>query len=124
MSDQPPPQRTHHALDYLELGVTDLAATRAFYEQAFGWRFTAYGPDYAGFADASGSSEVGGLNARRTPSSGGPLALLYSADLDATADAVRAAGGTVTEGPYDFPGGRRLHFRDPSGNELGVWSSS
>jgi uncharacterized protein len=24
--------------------------------------------------------------------------------------------------PYEFPGGRRFHFLDPSGNELGVWA--
>ncbi len=48
--------------------------------------------------------------------------LLYSQDLDATVSAVVEAGGTVVNGPYDFPGGRRFHFTDPSGNELGVWS--
>jgi predicted enzyme related to lactoylglutathione lyase len=35
---------------------------------------------------------------------------------------VRAAGGEILRPPYDFPGGRRFHFRDPSGNELAVWS--
>lgn len=49
--------------------------------------------------------------------------LLYSDDLDATATAITRAGGTVVRGPYAFPGGRRLHFTDPSGNELGVWSA-
>ncbi len=54
---------------------------------------------------------------------GGPLVLLYSDDLDATVEKVRAAGGEIVNGPYDFPGGRRFHFTDPSGNELGgVWS--
>ena len=48
--------------------------------------------------------------------------LLYSDDLEATQAAVEAAGGTVVEGPYEFPGGRRFHFCDPSGNELGVFS--
>ena len=46
---------------------------------------------------------------------------------DECADAiaqVRAAGGEVVSGPYEFPGGRRFHFTDPAGNELGVWSSS
>ena len=46
----------------------------------------------------------------------------YSADLDATAAAVTDAGGRVVEGPYPFPGGRRLHFTDPGGTELGVWA--
>ena len=54
---------------------------------------------------------------------GGPLVLLYSSDLEASVRAVRDAGGEVVEEPYDFPGGRRFHFRDPSGNELGVWAA-
>nr|WP_301112812.1 VOC family protein [Microbacterium sp.] len=54
---------------------------------------------------------------------GGPLVLLYSDDLDATMSGIVAAGGTILQAPYEFPGGRRLHFTDPSGNELGVWSA-
>ena len=26
--------------------------------------------------------------------------------------------------PFEFPGGRRFHFTDPSGNELAVWSEA
>ena len=48
--------------------------------------------------------------------------LLYSDDLEATLAAVEAAGGKVVEGPYEYPGGRRFHFTDPSGNELGVFA--
>ena len=33
-------------------------------------------------------------------------------------------GGLRVDGPYEFPGGRRFHFLDPSGNELGVWSEA
>lgn len=115
---------THHALDYVELNVSDLAETRAFYEAAFGWQFNDYGPTYAGIRSPDGDDEVGGLNAEREPRPGGPLVLLFSDDLDATVTAVTAAGGRITEGPYPFPGGRRFHFTDPSGNELGVWASA
>ena len=38
--------------------------------------------------------------------------------------AVKSAGGQVVNGPYAFPGGRRFHFTDPSGNELGVWAEA
>jgi len=114
---------THHAIDYIELNVDDLEATQAFYAGAFGWQFTSYGPSYAGIRSPDGESEVGGLNAEGSPAPGGPLVLLWSADLDATVAAVTAAGGTVTQGPYAFPGGRRFHFTDPSGNELGVWGA-
>ncbi|WP_435744794.1 VOC family protein [Microbacterium sp. PMB16] len=119
------PQPVHHSLDYTELVVTDLAAARKFYTEAFGWSFVDYGPGYAGIASPSGDgSEVGGLLVADEPRPvGGPLVLLYSADLDATMDAITAAGGTILQLPYEFPGGRRLHFSDPSGNELGVWAS-
>ena len=55
---------------------------------------------------------------------GGPLVILYSEDLEASLAAVEAAGGTVSTPPFAFPGGRRFHFLDPSGNELAVWSEA
>jgi uncharacterized protein len=116
----------HHAIDYIELNVTDLAASKAFYEQAFGWRFNDYGDDYAGIrapaGDPSGEGEVGGLGVGRPPGPGGSLVILYSDDLEASQAAVEAAGGAVTEGPYVFPGGRRFLFTDNSGNLLAVWT--
>ncbi|MDP9799627.1 putative enzyme related to lactoylglutathione lyase [Catenuloplanes nepalensis] len=113
----------HHAIDYVELTVTDLEAAKRFYGAAFGWRFNDYGPAYAGIRGPHDDApEAGGLSATGEVRPGGPLVLLYSADLDATVDAVRAAGGRIVQGPYAFPGGRRFHFTDPSGNELGAWS--
>ena len=115
---------THHAIDYIEINVTDLAAAKEFYAAAFGWAFNDYGPDYAGIRSPDGEGEVGGLNPGREPKPGGPLVLLYSDDLDATVTAVDSAGGRIVEAPYEFPGGRRFHFADPAGNELGVWAAS
>jgi predicted enzyme related to lactoylglutathione lyase len=48
--------------------------------------------------------------------------VIYAVDLEGVASAVVAAGGRITQPPFDFPGGRRFHFRDPSGHELAVWS--
>ena len=67
---------------------------------------------------------MGGLNPVRPSGPGLPLVILYSDDLDATLDTVRAAGGEVTEEPFEFPGGRRFHFTDPFGNELAVWTQA
>jgi predicted enzyme related to lactoylglutathione lyase len=116
----------HHAIDYIELAASDLSAAKAFYAGAFGWEFNDYGPEYAGIRGPGGDDEVGGINATGQGGTGpgGPLVLLYSDDLEATAAAVDSAGGTVTDGPYEFPGGRRFHFTDPSGNQLGVWASA
>jgi predicted enzyme related to lactoylglutathione lyase len=35
----------HHAIDCIEFTVNDLARARRFDVDAFGWRFTEYGPD-------------------------------------------------------------------------------
>lgn len=118
------PDPQHHTLSYIEFGVTDLAATRAFYESAFGWSFHDYGPAYSGIVSPDGAGEVGGLNPSAPPSSGGPLILLFSDDLEASVAAVKTAGGTLVAGPYEFPGGRRFEFTDPSGNRLGVFAAA
>ena len=113
----------HHSVDYIEIPVVDVAAAKQFYGSAFGWTFNDYGPDYAGIQDlARPKTEVGGLAKTDAVRAGGPLVLLFSEDLDASVAAVTAAGGRSVDGPYDFPGGRRFHVADPSGNELGVWA--
>jgi uncharacterized protein len=113
----------HHTVDYIEIPVVDVAVAKEFYGSAFGWTFNDYGPDYAGIQDpARSGAEIGGLAKSDAVRVGGPLVLLFSDDLDASVEAVVAAGGNVVNGPYAFPGGRRFHFADPSGNELGVWA--
>jgi predicted enzyme related to lactoylglutathione lyase len=110
----------HHTIDYIEIGVTDVEAAKAFYFGAFGWNFNDYGPDYAGIQGEG--KEVGGLRRADVVTAGGPLIVLFSADLEASLAAVTAAGGSITVEPFQFPGGRRFHFTDPSGNELAVWA--
>lgn len=112
--------QTHHGIDYIEISVTDMAEAQRFYAEAFGWEFTDYGPGYAGIR--SGDGEMGGFRVADEVSTGGPLVILYSKDLDATLAAVRRAGGQIATEPFDFPGGRRFHFHDHSGNELAVWT--
>ncbi len=112
----------HHRIDYIEFLQPDLAAAKAFYTAAFGWRFTDYGPGYAGIRNPHGDGEMGGFAAGE-PTPGGPLVVLYSEELDATLATVQAAGGTITKPIFAFPGGRRFHFADPGGNELAVWGA-
>ncbi len=112
----------HHSIDYIEFTVADLAEAKRFYGAAFGWRFNDYGPEYAGIV--GDGKEAGGLRQDAQVARGGPLVVLYSSDLDATLQRVRQAGGRIVTEPYGFPGGRRFHFADPSGNELAVWSET
>lgn len=113
--------RTHHGLDYIEFTVTDMTEGQKFYSAAFGWSFTPYGPDYAGIV--IDGKEVGGFRSDIAVVPGGLLVILYSNDLEASLKSVRDAGGTISEEPYEFPGGRRFHFIDPSGNALAVWAT-
>ena len=111
----------HHEINYIEFQVHDMDAAKRFYRSAFNWSFNDYGPGYAGI-QKQGGGEVGGLRLTDGVSTGGPLVILYSNDLGSSLESVTAAGGAVTVPPFEFPGGRRFHFRDPSGNELAVWS--
>ena len=106
-------------IDYIEFPGADLPATKGFYSQAFGWTFTDYGPSYAAF-DTGGVD--GGINADPDDRAKAPLVILFTTDLEAMEARVKAAGGTISRPIFSFPGGRRFHFRDPSGNELAVFS--
>ena len=114
---------THHHFNYIELPSTDNGAMKAFYGAVFGWTFQDWGETYVAI---QGSGVEGGFDADsggRKPSNQGALVILYSDDLPASEKAVQAAEGIISVPAYDFPGGRRFHFTDPSGNELAVWTA-
>jgi uncharacterized protein len=52
---------------------------------------------------------------------GAPLAAIRTDDPEAARAAVESAGGAISVETFDFPGGRRFHFREPGGCELAVW---
>ncbi|MGB0953424.1 MAG: VOC family protein [Planctomycetota bacterium] len=116
------PALRHHAINYIEFAVTDMAATRAFFHAAFGWEFNEYGPEYTGIRQMGEEGEVGGLRLESEVKPGGALVILYSEDLEASLTAVESAGGRISAPIFAFPGGRRFQFLDPDGNELAVWS--
>ncbi len=112
----------HHSINYLEIPCREPEASKVFFAKVFGWAFTDYGPDYTCFIGAG--IDGGFFRSQQDFSSdrGCPLIVLYSADLNATQNSVEAAGGQVLKPVFAFPGGRRFHFADPSGNEYAVWS--
>ena len=112
--------RSDGKIDYLEMPSTGIPATKAFYEAAFGWTFQDYGPTYAAHSEGLD----GGFDADAADRSKGPLPILYAHDLQAMLAKVEAAGAAIVKPIYAFPGGRRFHFTDPSGNELAVWSEN
>lgn len=106
-------------IDYIELPSLDMAAMKAFYGSAFGWAFEDWGDDYVAFSNSG--LEGGFAKTDAAPAKGGALIILYADDIDAAEQAVRDAGGVITD-HHEFPGGKRFHFSDPTGNELAVWT--
>jgi predicted enzyme related to lactoylglutathione lyase len=101
---------------YIEFPAQDITANKQFYASLFGWTFHDFGPNYAAFSDAGLEGGFNGLEERTKA----PLVVLQTDDLEAMFESVKAAGGTITVPIFAFPGGRRFHFIDPSGNELAV----
>ena len=104
-------------INYVELPVADVGASKGFYEAAFGWRMTDFGPTYAATTD--GDMDIG-LQGDAAEATRAPLVVIAVEGLEAWPAKVEAAGGTVVRPIFAFPGGRRFHFTDPSGNELAV----
>jgi len=109
-------------IDYIEFPAIDMTKTKAFYQQVFGWKFTDYGPDYTSFEDGRLTGGFRSDDESPKPTRDGVLVVIYADDLAATQKKVSNAGRTIVKPIFEFPGGRRFHFTDPSGNELAVWS--
>jgi uncharacterized protein len=114
----------HEKINYVEFPARKLAGTKAFFEKAFGWSFTDYGPAYSAF---SGEGLDGGFyeaDLAASTQKGSALIVFYSAKLEETQAKVEKAGGRVIKPIFSFPGGRRFHFTEPSGNEFAVWGEA
>jgi predicted enzyme related to lactoylglutathione lyase len=112
-------RKTHIA--YVELPTNNVAQSKEFYGSLFGWTFQDWGPDYSAFTDAGIEGGFnGGPGTAGDHRTKGPLLILETSDLEAMATRVVEAGGTITQAIFAFPGGRRFHFTDPAGQELGV----
>lgn len=113
---------TTEKINYIEMPASNLEGTKQFFTDAFGWQFVDYGPDYIAIQDAGLDGGFYRSNLVALTGNGSALVVLYSADLEASLDKVKKAGGEILKPIFSFPGGRRFQFTDPSGNEYAVWS--
>ena len=112
----------HHKIDYVEFPAGDLAATKAFFRTVFNWSFQDYGPEYTSFSDSGIAGGFFKSEMHAAAESGSALIVLYSKDLEDTYSKAVEAGARIVKDIFSFPGGRRFHFMEPSGNEFAVWS--
>ena len=104
-------------IDYIEFTATDIAATKKFCGEVFGWKFTDYGTEYTSFEDG----RIAGGFAKGNVSPAGTLIVIFVDDLMAAEQRVKDEGGKIVKETFSFPGGSRFHFVDPNGNVLAVW---
>ncbi|MDN3484066.1 VOC family protein [Pseudoalteromonas sp. APC 3224] len=112
----------NNKINYIEIPAQNIAATKAFFSDVFGWSFEDYGSEYCSF---TGQGVDGGFfksDLVVSTKNGSPLIVLYSNALEATQNKIEEAGGKIIKPTFSFPGGRRFHFSDPNGNEFAVWS--
>ena len=112
------------APNWADLGTPDVDAASGFYRAVLGWEFQSAGPDAGGYGmltlDGKTVAAVGPLMEKGAR----PSWTLYfhTPDADATAEAVKQAGGVVRAGPFDvFTHGRMAQFTDPGGAPFAVW---
>ncbi|MEP7133370.1 MAG: VOC family protein [Chloroflexota bacterium] len=112
----------HEKINYVELPAKDLVGTKAFFQSVFGWSFVDYGPEYTAFENQGLDGGFFKSDLASSTEKGAALIVFYSNQLEATLAKVEKAGGSILRPIYSFPGGRRFHFTEPSGNEFAVWS--
>lgn len=109
-------------INYIELPAIDIPATKTFFEEVFNWTFTDYGDEYTAFSEERLEGGFYQSDKKSSTENGAALIIFYSDDLESSERKIRKAGGRIIKPIFSFPGGRRFHFTEPSGNELSVWS--
>jgi len=112
----------HEKINYIEFPSCNLNASKSFFKKVFGWSFQDFGPEYTAFSDAGIDGGFFKSELKATTANGSALVVFYSNNLEDTLSKVVEAGGSIVKEIFSFPGGRRFHFTEPSGNELAVWS--
>jgi predicted enzyme related to lactoylglutathione lyase len=114
----------HEKINYVEFPAKNIQAVKAFFTPVFGWSFVDYGPEYAAFSNEGLDGGFYQSDLCASSEKGGALIVFYSKALEQTQAKIEAAGGSIIKPIFSFPGGRRLHFADPNGNEYAVWSDT
>lgn len=110
---------------WVDITVTDLARSQAFYSRLLGWDFTDSAPEFGGYCNAL-------INGRAVAGMSPPMEgwevitawsiYLASEDVQKTHEAVLAAGGTAQMEPMEVGSfGWMGLWLDPAGAQFGAW---
>ena len=113
---------SHGDISYLEIPVTDLARSTAFYGQLFGWRIVEV-PDFPGYPMWEAPNRIsGGALDRRIEGFTQPRSYVEGDSIDETLAKATARGGTVLQGKAQISETSWWAvLADPDGNHLGLF---
>ena len=111
---------------WADVSVPDIDRARTFYSSLFGWDIPEGAAEFGGYTMASVQGRtVAGIGPQMGPDQ--PVAwltYLATADADATASKITAAGGQLIAGPMDVgDAGRMAVAADPAGAAFGIWQT-
>jgi predicted enzyme related to lactoylglutathione lyase len=109
---------------HFAINADDVPRAKAFYEQAFGWTYTPWGPPGFYQTRSSGIGHVGALQGRRSLAGQvmPDVELSFGVDdIAATSAAITAHGGQLLMPPFHIEGvGHLIFFADTEGNIAGA----
>jgi predicted enzyme related to lactoylglutathione lyase len=110
-------------LCYLEIPAVDLQQSVAFYESVFGWNIRHRDSGRPSFDDATGHVSGAWVTGRPASREPGLLIYIWVDSIDTTLKQIAAHGGEIVDASHlDSPGGEWIAtFRDPGGNQLGLY---
>ncbi len=110
---------------HFEVLGKDAEATQAFYAKIFDWPMEKVMDTYAMVRPDGENAIAGGVGATMQGTPGHSTFYVEVDDLQATLDAVKAAGGSTVQPPMDVPNGPSIAlFKDPDGNLVGLVKTS
>lgn len=114
---------------WIELGTSDAAAAKQFYQSLFAWTAAEYPMGEMGtyYVFQKNGKDVAAMYQLTPDMAGVPahwLSYLAVADADASSAKIASLGGTVVNGPFDVGDmGRMAVIADPQGAHFAIWQT-
>ncbi len=116
--------------NWVDMSADDTAAAAAFYAELFGWQVDSPTDDAQGYAIATLKDRpVAGIGPKPAPEMPANWSTYIATDdADATAEAIKSAGGSLHMDPFDVETEQGKHGRmffgtAPDGSTFGVWQA-
>jgi uncharacterized protein len=114
-------------VNHFEITADDPKRAAAFYEKAFGWKFTDWGGPFTYLLATTGAKTEVGIDGAIMDRTDNKQAVINTIGVDkweAGAEAVKNAGGQVLQPKTPVPGqGYFAYCKDTEGNVFGIFES-